>query len=319
MPSQAENMILVMGVTGTGKSYFINKLKEGAAGVGHDILSHTADVNMIQTTLSGSPIAIVDTPGFDDTTRSDGEILREITKFLVAQYKLGIKLKGIIYLHRITDVRMQGSALQYFEMFRRLCGEDAFENVALVTTMWGLLKDKEVGLQREEQLIEKFWEPMMEMGSYATSFDGSRESAEGIISVLFGKEDVVLRIQKEIVDEGRVIEETTAGAYVKKEVKARLVAKTNKVRDLTEQLNKAERDRDLRRQKSLEKARDEAERELRKEKRGREGLKQDIGKEMDATIEQQKRQKWASRFQIFASVVGVSVAIIANLILPFVM
>jgi hypothetical protein len=274
---------------------------------------------MIQTTLSGSPIAIVDTPGFDDTTRSDGEILREITKFLVAQYKLGIKLKGIIYLHRITDVRMQGSALQYFEMFRRLCGEDAFENVALVTTMWSLLTDKEIGLRREEQLIERFWEPMMDMGSYATSFDGTRESAEGIISVLFGKEDVVLKIQKEIVDEGRVIEDTTAGAYVKGKVKARLVEKTNQVRDLTEQLNKAERDRDLRRQRSLVKARDKAENELKKEKRGRESLKHDVGKEMETTLAQQRRQRWASRFQIFASVVGISVAIIANLILPFVM
>jgi hypothetical protein len=42
-------MILVMGVTGTGKSYFINKLREGAASVGHDISSRTSCVQIFES------------------------------------------------------------------------------------------------------------------------------------------------------------------------------------------------------------------------------------------------------------------------------
>lgn len=277
---------------------------------------------MIDTNLGGTPVAIVDTPGFDDTTRSDGEILHEITKFLVAQYKLGIKLKGIIYLHRITDVRMQGSALQYFEMFRRLCGQHAFENVALVTTMWGLLKDVETGLKREDEVIGEFWADMITMGSYVTSFDGTRESAEGIVAQLVGKEDVVLKIQRELVDQGRTMEETSAGAYVAHKSNARLVVKANRVKDKAEQLEKVERERNVRRQASLVMARkeaDEAKADLKKEKRGREILKKNVAKEVDDTIKDKKRQKWATGLQIFASVVGVTVAIIGNLVLPFVL
>jgi putative ribosome biogenesis GTPase RsgA len=36
---QSENLVLVMGVTGAGKSYFINKLKPNSVEEGHGIMS----------------------------------------------------------------------------------------------------------------------------------------------------------------------------------------------------------------------------------------------------------------------------------------
>lgn len=38
-PWETEGMILVMGPTGAGKSYFIDKLKEGCVTVGHSLES----------------------------------------------------------------------------------------------------------------------------------------------------------------------------------------------------------------------------------------------------------------------------------------
>lgn len=40
-------MILVMGVTGSGKSYFINRLAEGAVDEGHELRSSKFFVNYI--------------------------------------------------------------------------------------------------------------------------------------------------------------------------------------------------------------------------------------------------------------------------------
>jgi hypothetical protein len=96
-------------------------------------------------------VAVVDTPGMDDSSRSDAEILEEITAFLCAQYQLGMPLKGIIFMHRITDNKMSGSAQRYFEMFNCLCGERNFQNVVLLTTMWSELKDEGKGLERERE------------------------------------------------------------------------------------------------------------------------------------------------------------------------
>jgi hypothetical protein len=276
----------------------------------------TTNCQIIQAKIGGTPVAVVDTPGFDDTRRSDAEVLHEITEFLVAQYALGIKLRGIVYLHRITDIRMQGSALRYFEMFRRLCGDHALDNVALVTTMWGRLKEEAEGLQREQELIDDFWDPMIELGSYVTPFDGSKEAAEGIVALLVGKEEVVLKIQHELVDERKTPEQTSAGSYITSKVDARLVENTKLVGELTEQLAKAERDRNVRGKASLELRKTKAQLELSRERKGRESLKQNVTQQVEEKIKKSGKQRWVTGIQIFASVMGISISVIGNLILP---
>lgn len=86
----------------------------------------------------------------------------------MSQYQLGIPLKGIIYLHRITDPKMQGSALRNFQMFQKICGENALGNVILLTTMWDKLKEEMEGLDRDQELREDFWSMMEERGKAKT-------------------------------------------------------------------------------------------------------------------------------------------------------
>ena len=59
---------------------------------------------MIPFSIGGSTALLIDMPGFDDTTRTDSEVLTEITHIVASQYKLGVQLKGIIYINRSTDV-----------------------------------------------------------------------------------------------------------------------------------------------------------------------------------------------------------------------
>ena len=47
--------------------------------------SCTAEVQLAtKFTLDGRPVVLIDTPGFDDTTKSDTEILKMIAFFLAA-------------------------------------------------------------------------------------------------------------------------------------------------------------------------------------------------------------------------------------------
>ena len=92
----------------------------------------------------GEVIYLVDTPGFDDSERSDTEILLEITAWLSEAHKEKLKLSGIIYLHRIPDLRVGGAAVANLQMFRGLCGDSNLESVVLATTMWDQT-DKEKG------------------------------------------------------------------------------------------------------------------------------------------------------------------------------
>lgn len=103
-------------------------------------------------------VYLIDKPGFDDTKKIDTEALSEIALLLGDPYRNKILLSGIIYAHRITDIRMQGSAKKNLLMFRQLCGQDALNKVVLVTTMWDKVSNDE-GVKRETELPDtpEFW------------------------------------------------------------------------------------------------------------------------------------------------------------------
>ena len=75
----------------------------------------------------------------------------------------GILLNGLVYLHRIIDPRISGTARSNMRLFRELCGNDNLNNVVLGTTFWTAVDDG-VGQKREKQLLAdpKFWKPMAE-------------------------------------------------------------------------------------------------------------------------------------------------------------
>ena len=55
-------------------------------------------------------VYFADTPGFDDSSRSDTDVLKNIVYWLGVMREKSIKLSGIIYLHWITDNRVGGTA-----------------------------------------------------------------------------------------------------------------------------------------------------------------------------------------------------------------
>lgn len=166
---------------------------------------------------------LVDTPGFDDTNRTDTEVLRTLADWLTDSYIHQIKLNGIIYLHRITEMRMQGAAERNLFMFRKLCGNDALKNIVLATTMWELV-DPDVGDKREKHLIDnpEFWGWMHENGSQITRHQNSRDSALRIVDIFASrdttKQKVDLGIQREMVKHGKTLDQTDAGIELDKEL-----------------------------------------------------------------------------------------------------
>lgn len=164
-------------------------------------------------TIGNSQALLVDTPGFDDTMRTDSEILAEIARTLAAQYALGLQLSGVIYIHRITDVRYSRSAVKTFEIFKKICGLEALGNVLLVTSRWDNV-DASLGAHRERNLKDKFWAYMISHGSNISRFYGDRSSAVSLVSQLLCHDRTVLQLQKELVDEGLQLDATSAGTYV---------------------------------------------------------------------------------------------------------
>lgn len=166
----------------------------------------------------------IDTPGFDDTSRSNTEILKEIAACFCSMYKKGLKLDGIIYLHRISDPRMSGSAMKNLNMFQKLCGTQSSPNVVFVTNMWEKLQQQtggiDAGERREEELrtTNLFWGGMLSHGSRVMRHTGDRKSAQAILaSILDAQTKVTLDIQVEMIDQGLQLDQTAAGKYLKQD------------------------------------------------------------------------------------------------------
>ncbi|KOS46985.1 hypothetical protein ACN38_g1982 [Penicillium nordicum] len=216
--SAAGSAVLVMGITGVGKSTFISKLVGKDTGIGHDLTSYTQGVELHSMRIKDKLLYLVDTPGFNDTYRSDFEIFAEITFILSQIYRTGMKIAGILYLHRISDNRVSGTALRNFKLLEYMCGLDAAPRVFLVTTMWDSRnEDYYEAVLRESRLTSttEFWGRFCQQGSQTKRWRGDEWSAlsivDAVISVGDGEGHKPLLIQRELVDEGKPLNQTTAG------------------------------------------------------------------------------------------------------------
>lgn len=204
--------IAVMGATGSGKTTFINVASGSDLRVGMGLESCTNEVQTSQSfMLDGKRVVLVDTPGFDDTTKSDTDVLKMIAAYLQTMHKQEKFMSGVIYMHRISDIRVGGTSRRDFTMFQELCGKEAYKNVLMVTNMWGSVNEADA-VAREQELREKdiFFKPILDNGALLLRHMNDQESAHKIIQKLTGTDPVVLRIQSELA---AVNDITQTGAY----------------------------------------------------------------------------------------------------------
>ncbi|CAA7261003.1 unnamed protein product [Cyclocybe aegerita] len=136
-------------------------------------------------------LVLVDTPGFNGDNRTDTTVLDMVSQWMSSRCPDGMKLSGIIFVHRIKDNRCtQGSTSIRVNAgaLKRLCGDRAFEKILLVTTMWDSLKDLRIGEEREKALEAGYWADMIKGGSHSRRFDKSEASAWQIVQDILEKQ-----------------------------------------------------------------------------------------------------------------------------------
>lgn len=173
---------------------------------------------------------------------------------LTAQHShsAGIRFIGVIYMQRISDVKVSGSTRQCFKMFQELCGEETYPNILLVTGMWDTVT-LEVGNSRDQELRTKdiFFKPVLEKGARMMRHDNTRESALEIVRNLVDKPPVTLRIQQEL---GGGVDITQTSVYKQiHEAMSELVSqRQEKLDTLVEEMAEAERNGDEETREELE-------------------------------------------------------------------
>ncbi|KAJ3070523.1 hypothetical protein HDU99_002658, partial [Rhizoclosmatium hyalinum] len=271
--------VAVMGLTGSGKSTLIKQLTGNTEVViGDGIDPETSEVTEYCCNIGGREFILLDTPGFDESgagdriLKSDTDVLLEISQYLACQYKSKILLTGIIYLHRISDIKVGGSAVKNFKYFKALCGDGFYNHIAVVTTRWDLVSnDIEKAVLREQELKEKYFGLLIKRGSYYTRISQVNDAVEVLKKFATFAPDK-LKIQMEIVDENKKFSETSTGEELNRDVKAVKELLEEKIRELQQLLKEAREMKDAELVQEMEAKEREAQKELERVKNDKKSL-----------------------------------------------
>ncbi|KZP22564.1 hypothetical protein FIBSPDRAFT_738855, partial [Athelia psychrophila] len=249
-------ILRVMGATGSGKSTFINLISgsklpvRGGMGFG----SCTSDVDATAPfDFQGRRVVLFDTPGFDNTTKSDTDILKLVAAFANTYYEQGAMLSGVIYMHRINDDHAGGIAEHNFNIFRKLCGDKSLKNIAIVTNSWTEV-DPAKGVAREAELHsnDKFFKPILDKQAKLYRHDGTLATASMIVAEILDNHPMALDIQVELVDEHKSILETAAGTMLNHELVEHGRKHTEELEGIKEDMDVAVNESDEEWQKELQ-------------------------------------------------------------------
>ena len=159
-----------------------------------------------------------------------------------------MQVAGVIYLHGISQTRMQGTSRRNLAVFSRLCGDSALDKVILATTMWDVVREKE-GAERELDLRGMFWKKMISQGSTMFRFTGTYESAWEIVHHILQPRSLslTLLIQRELIDLQKLLPETEAGRCLREALEQILEKQKEVARGLKDDQN-LQQDEELRRE-----------------------------------------------------------------------
>ncbi len=186
----------------------------------------------------------MDTPGFNNTDRSDLDILLQIQAWLKNSFDGEQCLSAILYLHPITGTRFQGSGRLMMSRFKKLLGREGYKNVLLVSTFWNQVP-RQTCLMREKELMEmpEAWKPLIDEGARVERMGRDYHRFVAILGELAQLSPVKLDVQQGIGSDGRAIEHATVALLLldlRAEHDAKLArVKENLTKELEEQASRA--------------------------------------------------------------------------------
>ncbi|TEB18248.1 hypothetical protein FA13DRAFT_1746236 [Coprinellus micaceus] len=206
LDSSSGTLIIVLGLTGAGKSHFINVARhrdpkksrrkrapsratlagEENPTVRHFIMNHRLGVPR------DSPLILVDTPGLDHRRRSDHYILKRLDSWLERMCTNDTRLGGIVYLHDASD----GRTLPHTSMLPLLSERRLAQRIVIVTSKWDRLSSRSTDFEAERKILEHttFCKAIRQHGGQVCHFDNNPDSAWEVLDFLLGLGTVPLKL-----------------------------------------------------------------------------------------------------------------------------
>ncbi|KAJ8482032.1 hypothetical protein ONZ45_g15092 [Pleurotus djamor] len=132
LPLVASSVSLDLG----NQRHFINTFFDvDVVEVGDELTSCTSEVYPVALDKGPRRYVFVDTPGFDDTSLPDVEVLARVAHWLKTTYSQDVKLTGVIFTLNISVERLPSVSLKIVDMMHELCGNNAAGKLVFYPTM----------------------------------------------------------------------------------------------------------------------------------------------------------------------------------------
>jgi predicted GTPase len=133
-----ESYFAIIGLTGVGKSSFINALiKEERCPIGKRGSSKTKNIQVINFIYNGHPFFAIDTPGLDDENKND-EIIEKIKNLL----NISPKIKKLLIVQKYNDVRFTNSMKESLKVFMEAFPLKNFWDHVIIINSWANPNDE---------------------------------------------------------------------------------------------------------------------------------------------------------------------------------
>jgi hypothetical protein len=233
------------------------------------------------TQINSQRVLLLDTPGFDDSVVDNLAVLDEIVSnlYFFALQRSHIHVRGVIFLHDISEVRMGASEKKTWSILEAFCGSQSMGHVVVGTTLWspeGSIKFmKEV--KREAEYLRSYWRDIYR--TVRLPYNDTL-AALSIATSLLEKPPTLLLVQGEMLQPPHTVENTTVGRVAMPEGRAE-----------REKLQKAI-DEQQRQQRQLEESfkRQEEENQRRREEEKKQ-------REEQERLHREEKQKWDEIFR----------------------
>ncbi|KEP54007.1 AIG1 domain protein [Rhizoctonia solani 123E] len=207
--------ILILGTQGCGKSSFINAaLNQPVREISNGYEPATKTFHYHGLLSGNDRFMLVDSPGFDNTSMSDGEVFTKLIQFLCCG-KSPAMIAGVIYLHS-QDTRLGSGVLKKnLYLIKQLLGDSFMERLTILLV-------PRPGEQADHQ---KLVGPLLDPKSpfYALYYSGAQVNASALetqpirnmLHAYKGKAPVPMSVQNELCRPSRVTDEDIHSYLIK--------------------------------------------------------------------------------------------------------